>query len=139
MGIINSPAHRQYVRRLMIAMTAYLVTLMLAIQLVGDRDMDGPAAWVLAALPGLCITSIFWAIGKYLVEEKDEYLRVLLIRQSLIATGFALSLATIWGFLENFGMVEHIPAFYIAILWFVGLAIGSLVNRLTIGRTGNNG
>ena len=45
-----------------------------------------------------------------------------------------LSLATIWGFLESFDMVRHIPAYYVSVVWFGGLGVGACVNKLTIGR-----
>jgi hypothetical protein len=73
-------------------------------------------------------------IGRYLVEESDEYLRDQFVRQALIATGFALSIATAWGFLENFGLVPHVYAYYAAILWFAGLGIGAGVNKLQAAR-----
>jgi hypothetical protein len=118
-------------------MLAYIVTLMLAIRLVRDGHMTGPVAWLLAALPGLAVSGVFWAIGRLLVEETDEYQRMLLVRQSLVASAFALSIATVWGFLENAGLVGHVDAFYVAILWFMGLGVGSFVNALTLGRGGD--
>jgi hypothetical protein len=30
-------------------------------------------------------------------------------------------------------LVQHVDAFYVAVLWFFGLGVGSLVNRLTLG------
>jgi len=76
---------------------------------------------------------VFWAIGHLLVEETDEYLRTLLVRQMLIATGLTMVVATIYGFLENYGLVPHVDAFYLTILFFAGLGIGAVVNRLTVG------
>ena len=73
---------------------------------------------------------MFWAIGRLLVEEQDEYIRMLLVRQTLVATGFTLSLVTIWGFLENFRLVPHVDAFYVAVLWFVGLGVNSVANAM---------
>ena len=72
-------------------------------------------------------------IGRLLIEEKDEYLRSLLVRQMLVATGLTMVVATIYGFLENYGLVGHVDAFYLTILFFFGLGVGSLVNRLTLG------
>jgi len=127
----RSPAHRRYLIRLSLATAAYLISLALAVRLL-DSSVIGPAAYLLALLPGLSVAAIFWAVGRLLVEEKDEYRRVLLVRQSLIASGFTLSVATIWGFFENFGLVEHVDAFYIAVLWFFGLAVGSVYNFFTL-------
>ena len=129
----KSPAQKRYVLRVSIAMAAYIVTLTAALRFVGGGDVTGAGAYLLALLPGLSVAGVFWAIGKLLVEEKDEYMRMLLVRQSLVATGFTLSVVTMWGFLENFDLVPHVDAFYIAVLWFAGLALGSCVNRLTLG------
>ena len=54
----------------------------------------------------------------------------------IVATGLTLSIATMWGFLENLGLVPHVDAFYIAILWFGGLGVGACYNRLTLGDSG---
>jgi hypothetical protein len=132
---IRNPAQRRYLLRLAIAMAAYLVTLALALRFVGRDHMTGPLAYLLAILPGLSVAGVFWAVGRLLVEEKDEYLRMLLVRQTLVATGFTLTIVTIWGFLENFDLVPHVDAFYVSTLWFGGLAVGSCYNWLTLGRS----
>jgi FtsH-binding integral membrane protein len=114
-------------------MGAYLITLFAAEILIDHRGLGGPLAWIVALLPGVCVASVFWATGRLLVEEKDEYLRSLIVRQVLVASGIALVVATIYGFLENYGLAPHVPAFYLSVLFFAGLGVGSLVNRLTVG------
>jgi hypothetical protein len=130
------PVYRRYLVRLAVAMTFYIITIVLAVALVAHGGVRGVAAYALAILPGLCLASVFWAIARLMIEQEDEYQRLLLVRQSLVATGFALSIASAWGFLENFKLVPHVDAYYITILWFFGLGIGSLYNRLTIGDGG---
>ena len=129
-------AHRRYVKRVLIAMVLYVATLFLAEYLIDDGGLTGPLAWLVALLPGLCVASVFWAIGRLLFEETDEYLRSLLVRQMLVATGLTMVVATIYGFLENYGLVGHVDAFYLTVLFFAGLGVGSLVNRLTLGKDG---
>lgn len=129
-------AHRRYVFRVFISMLCYVATLLLAVRLVGHEHVTGPLAWLLALLPGLSVAGVFWAVGKLLVEEDDEYQRMLLVRQTLVATAFTLTVVTIYGFLENFGLVGHVDAFYVSTLWFVGLGVGTVANRLTIGAWG---
>jgi len=137
MGIgFKRPAHRRYVLRVFVSMACYTLTLFLAIRLVRDGGMTGPAALMLAVLPGLSVAGVFWAVGRLLVEEQDEYQRMLLVRQVLVATGFTLTIVTIYGFLENFGLVLHIDAFYVSILWFMGLGVGAIYNRLSLGAWG---
>lgn len=130
---MRSPAQRRYVVRVFIAMIAYVVTLFLAEYLIDDRGVTGPLAWLAALLPGFCVASVFWAIGRLLVDETDEYLRSLMVRQMLVATGLTMVVATIYGFLENYGLVGHIDSFYLTVLFFAGLGVGSIVNRLTLG------
>jgi hypothetical protein len=126
----SKPAHRRYLMRVAIAMAAYIVTLTLALRFVRTGEVAGIAAYALGILPGLSVAAVFWAVGRLIVEETDEYLRMLIVRQVLIATGFTLSLVTIWGFLETLGLVAHVDAYYVAILWFAGLGVGGCWNRV---------
>lgn len=128
----TSPATRRYNRRVIILSLIYAGALFSAVYLFKHHLISGPLAWIVAALPALPIIGIFVVIGRLLVEETDEYLRMLLIRQTLWASGFSLSLATLWGFLESFELVGHIDSYYVAVLWFGGLGLGSLMNRLTL-------
>jgi hypothetical protein len=130
----KSSAIRRYNRRVLWLSLCYAATLVAAVYAFNHHLVAGPVAWVAAILPALAISGIFVAIGRYFVEERDEYLRMLMVRQTLWASGFALSIATIWGFLESFELVGHIESFYIAVLWFGGLGVGSCANKLTIGR-----
>ena len=127
----KTAATRRYRTRVLAATGAYVLTLFAAEILIDDRGLDGPLAWVVALLPGLCVAAVFWAIGRLLIEETDEYLRSLMVRQMLIASGIAMVVATIYGFLENYGLVPHVAAFYLAILFFFGLGLGGLYNRVT--------
>lgn len=129
-----NPALRRYNRRVLLLSVIYAVTLMAAVYVFEHHLLSGVAAYAMAILPALPIVGIFAAIGGYLIDEQDEYLRMLMIRQTLWASGFALSIATIWGFLESFEMVGHVEAFYVAVLWFGGLGLGACANKLTIAR-----
>lgn len=132
----RSPSHRRYVWRVAAAMSGYFVTLLLAKILIDKHGLTGVLAYGAALLPGLCVAGVFWALARLLVEEEDEYLRMLLVRQLLFASGVTLTVATIWGFLENFRLVPHVDAFYLAILFFVAQGIGAAVNKLTVGDSG---
>ena len=129
--MIKSPAIRRYNRRVILLMLVYAAILMAVVYGFNRHLLNGPLAYAAAILPALPIIGVFGAIGRYLIEETDEYVRMLTIRQTLYASGFALSIATAWGFLEAFDLVGHIESYYIAILWFAGLGFGSCVNALT--------
>lgn len=129
-----SPAIKRYNKRVLALSAAYAVLLLGAVYLFKHHLIAGPVTYAVAVLPALPIIGIFAAIGAYLIEEQDEYVRMMMVRQTLWASGFALSLATIWGFLESFDLVQHIESYYVAVLWFGGLGLGAFANRLTIGR-----
>ncbi len=127
--VFNS-TQRRYNRRVILLSVVYALLLFGAVALFVDHLLHGVLAYVVAVLPALPIVGIFVAIGRYLVDETDEYIRDGFVRQALVATGFALSIATVWGFLENFDLVPHVYAYYAAILWFAGLGIGTCVNSV---------
>ena len=134
MARYKSPAMRKYVIRLAVLMTIYLVTLFAAVSLFKANMVSGPAAYALAIAPALPIIGVFWAVMRLLIEEPDEYVKMMLVRQTLVATGFCLTVMTIWEFLQNFDLVpQGSNGFGAAFFWFVGLGVGALYNRLTVG------
>ena len=137
MARYKSPAIRRYTIRLAVLMSIYLVTLFAAVRLFRAEAVSGPLAYVLAVLPALPVIGVFWAVMRLLAEEPDEYWRMLLVRQCLFATGFCLTIMTIWEFLQNF---ELLPpgngGFGAAFVWFVGLGVGALYGKLRFGTAG---
>ena len=129
-------AWKRYNVRVVWLSVLYSVFLIAAVYCFKHEMLNGVSAYVAAILPALPVVGIFAAIGRYLVEEKDEYVRMLMVRQTLWASGFALSVSTIWGFLENFDLVGHVDSYYVVVLWFGGLGLGACINRLTLGASG---
>ena len=134
--VARTPAWKRYNIRIVWLSLVYAAFLMFAVYGFKHGMVVGPASYLIAILPALPIIGIFVAIGRYLVEEQDEYVRMLMVRQTLWASGFTLSLATIWGFLDNFKLVGHIDGYWIVVVWFVGLGIGAIANKLTLGEVG---
>lgn len=135
-GSGKGEVQRRYIARTAIFTSLYLATF--ALLMFADRELaiSKEVRFALALLPGLAICGVFWAIGRLMIEEKDEFIRMLTVRQSLIATAIALSAATVWGFLESADVVPHIDAFYWAVAWFAGLFVGAIVNRIQYGTWG---
>lgn len=126
----RTPAQRRYNYRVLGLSLAYAGALIGVSFLFRESRPAGPGAFLLALLPALPLVGIFLAMGRYLVEESDEYLRMVAARQSLVATGFMLIVTTCWGFLQSFGQLPDVDFYWAAILWFGGLGLGSCVNRL---------
>ncbi|HEX6742057.1 MAG TPA: hypothetical protein VF079_09740 [Sphingomicrobium sp.] len=132
----RTPAWRTYNIRVIWLSAIYALFLVGAVYGFKHDLITGPAAYAVAILPALPIIGIFGAIGRYLVEEQDEYVRMLMVRQTLWASGFTLSLATVWGFLDNFKLVGHVEGYWIVVLWYFGLAVGGLANKFSLGESG---
>ena len=131
-----TPPIRRYMRRISVAMTVYIVGLLAANYLIAHALVSGSLGWAVAVLPGLAIAGVFYSVGMLIIEQTDEFIRMLLIRQNLIATAFAMAIVVVWGFLESFGFVRHVPGYLIVVLWAVGMAIGAVSNRITHGSWG---
>jgi hypothetical protein len=131
--MIRSTAWKRYNWRVVWLSLAYAVGLIGATYGFKHGLVPSGLAYVVAILPALPIIGIFAAIGRYLVEEQDEYVRMLMVRQTLWASGIALSAATIWGFLDSFELVGHVDGYYVVIAWFFGLGVGGCINRITLG------
>jgi len=125
-----SPAVKAYMWRFFPLMIAYVVLLLAANWLAAHYTLSGVAAVAVAVLPAVPLIGVIVTMGRLVIEEKDEYQRLLHIRQMLVATGFMLAVSCVWGFLESFGQVPHVPAYWAFITWCAGLAIGSIYNEV---------
>jgi hypothetical protein len=125
-----NPAQKRYTRRMLVLMLAYIAILLAVGRVFTLFEPTGPSAYLLGILPALPVIGVFFSMGQYLVDEKDEYLRLVETRKSLIATGFMLTVTTAIGFLQSFDLVPHIDFYWAAILWFAGLGVGSCVQAL---------
>lgn len=135
----SNPSHaamRRYVWRLMTVMTIYAAVLVGG-QFAMRAGLLGPQAAVAIALVcGLCIALTFVIMGRLMIETEDEFMRLLFVRQTLIASGFALSLAAIHGFLSDFEIIAQIDAYWWPVLFFAGQFIGQVANRMKYGTWG---
>ena len=125
----RNPAQRRYNRRVLGLSLAYAGALIGVSFVFRSSPPTGALAWALALLPALPLVGIVIAMGRYLVEESDEYLRAVESRKALIATGFMLIVTTCWGFLQSFDQVPRVDFYWAAILWFGGLGLGGCANR----------
>lgn len=132
----NTRATHRYLLRMALTMGFYLITLFLAEHFIEDRGVTGWLAALLAFLPGLSFAGVIWIFGGLILEEQDEFYRMLYISQGLIATGISFTLAAIWGFLETYNIVEPVAAFWWPTIWCFGLGIGAIYNKVKFGTFG---
>ncbi|HVI99752.1 MAG TPA: hypothetical protein VM657_11885 [Sphingomonas sp.] len=113
----HSQAGRRYLRRFFPTMAAYVVALAGANWAINAWNPTGPALVVLAVLPALPIIAVIGVMGLYLVEETDEYVRQRAVTAMMVGLAIMLSIASAWGFLEEGGVVPHVPAYWAFIVW----------------------
>lgn len=134
--VTKGQAQRNYIKRVAIFTSLYLASFAALTFLDELGDLPYAARIAIGALPGLAVIGFFWSIGRLIVEETDEFMRMLTVRQTLVASALAMSAASVWGMLESADLVPHIDAYWYAIIWFGGLAVGAAVNRITFGTWG---
>jgi cytochrome P450 len=117
-------------RRLVPTMAAYVVILLAARWAAERWQPEGALQVVLAILPALPVVVVMVVMGLYLGEERDEYLKQRVAMAMLIGTGFLISVATVWGFLEDGGIVPHLPAYWAFMLWCLGMGVAQCVMAL---------
>jgi hypothetical protein len=140
MSSYRSPAIRNYTRRLVVCMVIYTALILGVGFLFRTAPPTGPLAYLAAVLPALPILGVFWAIFRLLTEESDEFMRMMLVRQTLFATAFCLSIMTVWEFLQVFDVLpDGTGGFGTAFVWFVGLGLGALWNALALRRAEGEG
>lgn len=133
-----SPAARRYLLRLAVLMSLYLIFLFGAAWLFRHDPPKGVLAYAIAILPAVPVIAVFWAVMRYIVEETDEFQRLLLVRQALFASGFSLTIMTVWEFLQNFDLVPPgNEGFGVFFFWAIGLGLGAGFNKLTMGTAGS--
>ena len=114
---------RRYNRRIMSSAFVYVVTLLGAVWLSKIGTYPTPIYVAIAIAPALPVLAMIWAMARLIIEESDEYLRSRLVHHALVATGVVLALATTWGFLEQFTVVPHVPAYWVFPTWAICMGI----------------
>lgn len=121
----SSRALQSYNKRMMLASLGYVVGLGVATLVYEQVRLPTPELAVLALLPAIPTLVMIWAMARYLIDETDEYLRYRTLLASVIGLGFVLALGSFWGFLETFGVVPHIWAWWVVPVFAIGMGIGN--------------
>ena len=120
-----SSAMGRYNRRMLIASVGYMVGLFAAIYAHDNLPLTGVTAFAVALLPSAGVLGMVWAMARLIAEEEDEYQRYRYVRSSLFGLGTLLTLATIWGFFEQFDLVPHVPTWAAVPIFAMGLGLAS--------------
>lgn len=122
----QSAAMARYGRRFMVASLSYVGLFFVSMWIARVTEPVLSIRIVLAFVAALPVIFMIRAMALLLKEEDDEYLRSRLVDQSLIATGFLLTIATLYGFLNAFDVAPRVDAWAAFPLWAVGLGVARL-------------
>ncbi|WP_395329502.1 hypothetical protein WBP06_15315 [Novosphingobium sp. BL-8H] len=128
-----TPAQRVHNRRSLIALGVYALVLPPIVWLHAHADiypLQQPWVALLALVPALPLIAIFANFARYLTEEGDEYVRMMVVRQILVATTVAMCCAVVWGFLSELGGMQPIANYWIAVVWVVAQSTCGTIQRL---------
>ncbi|HVU20250.1 MAG TPA: hypothetical protein VHE09_05920 [Rhizomicrobium sp.] len=122
-GHLN-PSGKRYLFRLAVCLTLY-AALLFPVDWAAHHGRMPAGFWLYlaAAAPALPVLGVIWAMLRYLSEEEDEYQRFHRVQGFIWATGLALAVMTVWGFLENFAAVRPLPAMYPFFIFMVCLGL----------------
>lgn len=112
-----NPAQRRYIRRFMPTMAMYVVTLFACVWWMHYAEPQGALLVLLSVLPSLPILGVIVVMGLYLAEERDEFIRTRLVTAMVGGIGITLAVTSVWGFLENGGVVPHFMTMLAFPLW----------------------
>lgn len=129
-GACASPAVAAYNRRVLTSSFGYVLGLGVAVTLWKSATLSTPLVFAISLLPTLPTFGIIWAMGRYIADEQDEYLRHRTIMASLVALGFVLAIGIFYGFLEMFELVPHIWAWWVLPVWAIALGLTQLWQKV---------
>lgn len=114
-----TPAQRAHTRRVLWLFLAYGVILPPLIWLRSHRHISDLLLMVMAAAAALPVLGIFASWGRYLSDERDEYHQAMTLRRMAVATNATMGAAVVWGFLQAFGVMPLVEAYWIPFVWVV--------------------
>ena len=119
------------VRRVVPLTVLYLAGMAGGVWAIRAFAIEGAALYAAALVMALPLLASLFAVARYVVEENDEYLRMLFVRNMIAATGILLTVCAVWGLLELVAGAPALPIYYGVAIWCLGFPVGRFVG---IGR-----
>jgi undecaprenyl pyrophosphate phosphatase UppP len=114
-----TPAQRAHTRRILWLLLAYAIILPPLVWLRATTAVGGYIPTLMAIAASLPVLGIFASWGRYLSDERDEYHHSIVLRRNAVATNATMGTAVVWGFLQAFGVMPLVEAYWIPLVWVV--------------------
>jgi hypothetical protein len=114
-----TPAQRAHTRRILWLLLVYAIILPPLVWIRANTAVPGYLPMIMAMAASLPVLGIFASWGRYLSDERDEYHQTLALRRIAVATNATMGAAVVWGFLQAFGAMPLVEAYWIPLVWVV--------------------
>jgi hypothetical protein len=109
--------HVKYALGLLSWMAIYAVGVFTVPDIIQTAHLTGPLGYAAAASQAVPVAGAIWVFLRYM-DTLDEYLRPLMTKRFVTATGLTLFICTAWGFLEQYMAAPHMPLYLVyPLLW----------------------
>ena len=115
---------------------AYVVVLLCAMWFVRHDGTNHLFLYFWSVLPSIPILGVGVRMGRYLREEKDEYVRMMAMQAILAGTAALLATLLVSDFLRDFANTGSLPQFVGFLIFCGGMMLAKLVQWLR-NRTSN--
>jgi len=129
-----TPAQRAHIRRTLWLLLVYAVILPPLIWLRAHRHISDVLLVAMAAIASLPVLGMFASWGRYLSDERDEYHQAIVLRRIAVATNATMGAAVVWGFLQAFGVMPLMEAYWIPFVWVIMQGASGCIALLSRGR-----
>ncbi|MBP2161385.1 MULTISPECIES: hypothetical protein [Asticcacaulis] len=109
-------------------MALYVAALFLSILTIEAQKPTGPLLYLLAVLPALPVGGTIWVFLRY-IDKVDEYVRAVVTKRFILATGLTLFACTAWGFLENNAGAHEFSLYLVYPVWWGLFGLSSVFYR----------
>jgi hypothetical protein len=130
-----SPANRRYLLRMFCFSAAY-VLILFAVNWASEHGQlpQGPALYLVAAVPILPVIGVIWSMMRFSEEEEDEYQRHLHNRALLAALGLTMGACVLWGLMQRYAGGAPVNLMNVFGLYWVLQLVSSIWIQLRAGR-----
>jgi undecaprenyl pyrophosphate phosphatase UppP len=114
-----TPAQRAHTKRVLWLLLVYAIVLPPLVWLRAHRHISDALVLVMAIAASLPVLGIVASWGRYVSAERDEYHQALTLRRIAVATSATMGAAIVWGFLQAFGVMPLVEAYWVPFVWVV--------------------
>jgi hypothetical protein len=114
-----TPAQRAHTKRIIWLLVAYALILPPLVWVRANTAVAGFIPTLMAIAASIPVLGIFASWGRYVSDERDEYHQALALKRIAVATNATMGAAVVWGFLQAFGAMPLVEAYWIPFVWVV--------------------